>query len=257
VKDLVRQAFLAVHKGFSTDRVVADPEMNRRFLEECRRLGSEEPASLLNQRLLNLRKASDLKGLPRSRRTSFADEEQYRFASEVAARYLERAKGLNVDQILCDPDLAQEFDCIAADLAPGYRPLQYRWAALNLRKSKRLEPELLARVAPSAKCVSLGRVESIKADQLPRGQGLYVFCDAESKQVLYVGEASNLRKRLEKHLDHSDNKSLARWLWDHGAENLFLEIHSLPDGTSTLARRALEAELIRSRRATFNIQRQQ
>jgi site-specific DNA-methyltransferase (adenine-specific) len=256
VKDLVRRAFLAVHEGFSTDRVVADPEMNLRFLEECRRLGSQEPARLLNQRLLNLRKASDLKGLPRSRRTSFADEEQYRFASEVAARYLERAKGLNVDQILCDPDLAHEFDQVAAGLAPGYRPLQYRWAALNLRKSKRLTPELLARVAPRAGYVSLGRVEDIQADQLPTGQGLYIFYDAVSKQALYVGEARNLRKRLDKHLDHSDNKSLARWLWDHGAQNLFLEIHSLPDGTSTPVRRALETELIRSRRATFNIQRQ-
>jgi hypothetical protein len=256
VRDLVRRAFLAVHEGLSTDRVVADPEMNGRFLEECRRLGSEEPARLLNQRLLNLRKASDLKGLPRSRPTSFAHEEQYRFASEVAARYLERAKGLNVDQILCDPNLAHELDQIAADLAPGYRPLQYRWAALNLRKSKRLAPELLARVAPPASCVSFGRVEAIQADQLPTGQGLYVFYDAESKQALYVGEAGSLRKRLEKHLDHSDNKSLARWLWDHGAQNLFLEIHSLPDGTSTQVRRALEAELIRSRRATFNIQRQ-
>jgi hypothetical protein len=70
-----------------------------------------------------------------------------------------------------------------------------------------------------------------------------------------VGEANNLRNRLEKHLDHSDVKSLAHWLWEHGANNLYLELHVLPDNTSTQVRRALEAELIRSRRAAFNIQR--
>jgi excinuclease UvrABC nuclease subunit len=45
--------------------------------------------------------------------------------------------------------------------------------------------------------------------------------------VLYVGEAINLRKRLRKHLDHSDNKGLARWLWENGATDLHLKIHVL------------------------------
>ncbi len=207
----------------------------------------------LNQQLLNLRKAGDLKGLPRSRRTSFAKEEEYRFASEIAARHLERQKGVTVDEILCDPELVQQFDIISANLSPGFSPLQYRWGALNLRKAKRLRPELLSRVAPAER-ISLGLVTELDVVSISSRQGLYVFYGPESKQTLYVGEATNLRTRLEKHLDHSDNKSLAHWLWDHGFTKLYLEIHLLPPATTKRVRRALEAELIASRRPIFNVQ---
>src|SRR5438034_6539977 len=101
MKAQVRAAFLAARDGFSPDRVVADPELNRAFVAECRRLGVLDSVGSLNQQLLNLRKAGDLKGLPRSRRTSFQNEEDYRFASEIAARYLERRKSVSVDEIIC------------------------------------------------------------------------------------------------------------------------------------------------------------
>jgi hypothetical protein len=253
VKGRVRAAFLAVRDRFSPDRVVADRELNKAFIAECRRLDLSDSIKSLNQQLLNLRKAGDLKWLPRSRRTSFKNEEEYRFASEIAARHLERQKGLTVDEIICDPEIVQEFDAIAVNLSPGFLPLQYRWPALNLRKAKRLKPELLSRVAPAEK-VSLGLVTRLDVVSISSKQGLYVFYDPESRQTLYVGEASNLRKRLEKHLDHSDNKSLARWLWEHGFGKLYLELHLLPDATPTGVRRALESELIDSRRPVFNVQ---
>ncbi len=253
MKAVVRAASLTIHNRYPPDRIVADPELNHAFIAECQRLGLSGSIKGLNQQLLNLRKAGDLKGLPRSRRTSFPNEEDYRFASEIAARYLERQKGVTVDEIICDPELVREFDSIAADLAPVFSPFQYRWAALNLRKAKRLKPELLSRVAP-AQTVSLGLVTQLDVVSISSKQGLYVFYDPDSRQTLYVGEAANLRKRLEKHLDHSDNKSLARWFWEHGFEKLYLELHLLPDATQTRVRRALEAELIASRRPTFNVQ---
>ena len=74
-----------------------------------------------------------------------------------------------------------------------------------------------------------------------------------SRGALYIGESTNLRKRIEKHLEHSDNKGLAQWLWEHGADDLHLEFHVLPDSTTTRTRRALEAELIESRRPEFNV----
>ena len=64
--------------------------------------------------------------------------------------------------------------------------------------------------------------------------GLYIFY--VSSQTLYVGEASNLRVRIKKHFDHSDNKGLARWMWDYGTEDIFLELHVLEDQVSTRTR---------------------
>src|SRR5882672_5469950 len=160
MKAQVRDAFLTVRDRYPPDRVVADPQLNQAFISECRRLGLADSIKALNQKLLNLRKGGDLKGLRRSVRTSFRNEEEYRFASEIAARHLERQKNVTVDEIICDPELVREFDSIAADLAPGFLPLQYRWAAFNLRKAKRLKPELLSRVAP-AQTVSLGLVTQL------------------------------------------------------------------------------------------------
>jgi site-specific DNA-methyltransferase (adenine-specific) len=254
MKTLVKQAFLTVHQGYAPDRVVADPELAAAFLAACSKLGMTEDPVTLNQSLLNLRKGGGLTGLPRSRRTSFANEHLYRFASEIAVRYMERKHGVSLDHIICDPILVQEFDRIAASLASGFSPLEYRWAALNLRKSTNLQPELLARVVRSEP-IHLGPVAGLDVALISTKQGLYIFYAPEIQETLYVGESDNLRKRTEKHLEHSDNKDLARWLWEHGLEKICLEIHLLPDETSTRVRRALEMELIRSRRPSFNVQR--
>jgi hypothetical protein len=247
----IREAFVHVSEGYSADRVVADPVLNERFLHECRQLGLNESSAELNARLLNARKSGWLADLPRARRTSFADENEYRFGSEVAARFLENQRRLTVDQVICDPAIAAEFDALASRIAPGYTSLQYRWAALNLRKSKRLRPEAVSHIVPSTSA-ELGPVDSLDLTHVPASQGIYIFYSGTA--ALYIGETTSLRKRIGKHLDHSDNKGLARWLWDNGFTQVYLEIRILPDTTSQRVRSALERELIVSRKPVFNIQ---
>jgi len=245
-------AFDTAADGYSADRVIADPELNQCFIAECRRLGLHEPIATLNRALLNLRKTGGLAGRPRSKRTHFHDEDDYRFAAEIAVRFIERRDGISLDAIICDPEKVAEFDEVSARIVPGYSPLRYRWAALNLRKTRQLKPEVAGRIAPSVDVVNVG-IDAIVPDELPVSQGLYLFIAAE--QLLYVGETENLRKRLKKHLEHSDNKGLARWIWEYGTKSLHLEMHVLPDGTETRVRRALELELIRSRQPVFNVKR--
>jgi hypothetical protein len=252
VKKLIRQAFESVHQGYSADRVVADPDLNQSFIAACRSLGIDAPISELNASLLNARKASLLTGIETTRRTEFSDLDEYQFASEIAARFLEHRSQVTLDQILCDPSLAAEFDSLAAQITPGFSSLQYRWAALNLRKLKLLRPELLAHVVvPTA--VQVAHVDGLDLENLPVEQGIYIFFN--STDTLYVGECDNLRLRIKKHLFHSDIRTVAHHFWKHGTSDLLLEIRVLPSSTSTRIRRALEAELIASRRATFNIKR--
>jgi site-specific DNA-methyltransferase (adenine-specific) len=148
--------------------------------------------------------------------------------------------------------VASEFDQIAHRLSPGFTPVQYRWAALNLRKASQLKPEILGRVV-KAVAVQTFDVSSLDIQMIPTQPGLYIFYSSDC--ALYVGEAENLNNRIRRHLDHSDNKGLARWIWEQGADELNLEIHALPAGTSTRVRRALEVELIRSRKSMFNVKR--
>jgi len=249
---ILRNAFLTVHGGFSTDRVIADPELNERYLKECREAGLEESDFSLNKALLNLRKSGQFSDLPRAKRTSF-DDEEYRFAAEMAIRHLERRDSITLDDVLCDPQRAAEFDALCEELAPGFGSLRYRWCALNLRKQRKLSPELVAQVVGVIRAMRISKQELIP-ENLPTQHGIYLFLTASD--VLYIGEASNLRTRLKKHLEHSDNKLLARWLWDNPNEELLIELQLLPEGTSTRVRRAVETELIHNRKPLFNIRQQ-
>jgi predicted GIY-YIG superfamily endonuclease len=209
----------------------------------------QAPDGEINRTLLNARKGSDLKGL-KSKRVVVRGQENFSFASEVAIRFLERRDEIALDQVLCDPQKALEFDAVAQGIVPGYSSFQYRWAALSLRKRRRLAPELVAKVMKNV-IVTRAKVSELDIEAVPNQPGIYLFHD--SVNSLYAGEATNLYKRVKKHLDHSDRKGLAHWLWEHGATDLHLELHVLPAETSTVARKALELELIRSRRPIFNV----
>ena len=239
MKSIVKEAFLKVRGGYSPDRVVADPDLNKLFLEACRSLDLDRSARELNSSLINLRKACDLPGL-KSKRTSFRDQDEYSFASEIAIRFMERRDGVTLDQVVCDPALAAEFDRVAERIVPGYSPLRYRWAALALRKSRRLCPEPLGQaLRPVRVCqFETGRFD---INEIPPTQGLYVFFEAT--KCLYVGEAKNLNKRIRKHLAFSDNRGIAYWLWEHGTAGLHLEVQVLDPSTLTRTRKAMEHEL--------------
>jgi predicted GIY-YIG superfamily endonuclease len=251
MRDEIVKAFHLASQGFSPDRVVADPDLNCIYLSECGRLGLGSDAATLNRLLLNLRKRGALRGVA-SRRTILKDQSDFRFAAEIAARFLERKYKITLDQIICDPEFAEQFDALTKTIVPGGKPFEYRWAALNLRKQRRLKPEVLARVAQPSEVLQF-KVNGLSLTSVPNRPGLYLFYSNQA--TLYVGEAENLQNRIRKHLDHSDNKALARWLWEFGDASLHLELQVLEKSITQRIRRALETELIRSRMPVFNIRR--
>jgi len=103
----------------------------------------------------------------------------------------------------------------------------------------------------SATEVILVSLNELLMDAIPSAPGIYCFLSR--KETLYIGEASCLRTRLKKHLQHSDNRLLARWIWQEGIGDLRVELHMLPDNVTTKIRKAMEVELIRSRKPQFNV----
>lgn len=126
------EAFQKTHEGFSADRVVADPVLNQQFVSTCQQLGLAGDPRTWNTLLFRLRKAGKLADIDTARWTTVAweDCDDYLFASEIALQQmLDEQLARSLDEILCDPALAGKFDAAAAALAPGYAPLDYRWAA--------------------------------------------------------------------------------------------------------------------------------
>lgn len=255
IRQVATEAFFEVHEGRSTDDVVIDDRLNQRFIKCCRRSLPDTDEFDLNWGLLGLRKSSELG--PVVTRTARQRHDDYVHAAEFAARHLEDRYRLTVDRVLCTPQYREEFDRVALRLAPNIAPYLLRKAALKLRKGRQLRPELIKRVADWGKCVLRFDAKELQEDpaRIPRQPGIYVFSDSTS--YLYIGQASNLQTRVAKHLDHSDRKALARYLWEQGVEDLVVELHvfaSTSNGRLAAHRRAYEANLIQARKPRFNIQ---
>lgn len=255
LKDVVRLAYTATHDGWSTDEVILQDELNRKFLAVCKERMPEISAFDCNWMLMTLRKAGDLSDVSATKRKTQRHDD-YLHAAEVAARFLEDKHRTNTDHVLCDPMMRAEFDKLARSIAPETDAYRLRKAALALRKSRRLPPELVLRVAKWEKEVlALSAAKIVENPrQVSDGPGVYIFRDATG--YLYIGESSQLRTRVSKHLDRSDRQSLANYLAENGIKDVTVELHvfdAQSDAKDKALRRAYESDLIRSRKPRFNL----
>jgi predicted HicB family RNase H-like nuclease len=223
-RELIIQSFNEVHNGHSPDWVIVEPKSNSRFLERCRQHGLSQGDLILNQVLMNIRKTAKYKGMlnKTTERSGFQDYDDYAFAAEIAVRTLQRTEGVTLDRILCDPALREEFDRIAMQLAPDQPPVKLRYAALNLRKTHRLQPLDKDKAALKYDLISAGPVRSIDLSAISTLPGTYAFFD--QKRPIFAGETENLHKRIGLHL----GPGLPDWLGARDDEDFILKFLVLP-----------------------------
>ncbi len=245
------QAFGEVREGYSVDRVIADPELNRRFLRRCRELGLSGTDYDLNWALMNERKKGSLSHLPKTRRYTISEIDEFEYASELALRYLQQERDVSLDQIVCDPDLASEFDVYASRLAPGFSALQYRWAALGLRKAGRFggkgcEIDSVPELYP------FGKVDTLRLEKVPEVGGVYLF--SSEKERVFLGQTDNLRHRIDRHMEVSASNGLPDWLWDTKKKPLQIWVAGLPEVTRS-SRQKIEVLLVKMWKPLLNLPR--
>jgi len=259
LRDAVKYAFCASHDGVSTDELLCDDEKLGRFDAFVQQWAGAEAITVTvteaRHLLLNLRKSGKLGPVVEKRYRG--NHDSYKYVAETAARIAEDRHRTTVDRILCDPLMRSDFDGVAQQFQTVATPKDIRLAAMSLRKAKQLQPLVAQKLLPPTRIIRLS-VSVIRADgsQVPRVPGTYVF--GTSSQCLYVGEADELHRRVVKeHCVHSDRQLLAQHLWQHGPNDVYVEIRSyegVADAQRKQIRRALEAELIETRRPAFNIQ---
>ncbi len=251
---LIAQAYLEVREGYSTDRVVADPDLDRRFLNQCRDLGLSGTDFELNWKLFTGRKNKYFCDLPKTKNYTASRKDEFEFSSEIAIRYVQehvlaqKRLEVSLDKIICDPDLAAEFDRIAAKLAPGFSPLDYRWVALGVRKAA-------GRYSTKAQAVELpdfdvlGTTTSVRSSTIPAEQGMYLFrCEDES---IFIGETDNLRHRIERHIEVGGQAGFPDWLFDRGSRAISLGIVPTP-GITPIERKIVELGAVHKFKPFFN-----
>lgn len=212
--DRLLVAFRSVRDGMSPDYVVAEPAMNERFQAAAREAGLRASPELLNKALLNLRKAGGLKDEDRSRQYRLRREfDLYTFASEWSVRHLQREllREINrmpaLDELLCNPAWAARLDEIAARIKPGFEPIDYRWAALSIRKRGRSKPEPETLELPMHRQLSL---EEWLTPDIPAGAGLYLIF--ANDKPLYVNWTRDLAEQIARHREVGGEEMTPHWL---------------------------------------------
>lgn len=201
--ELVRVAYLKVHSGNSIDRIIADPDLNAVFVQECWRLGAEvRSAAELNRALLNARKQGKIGPVPGVVAYSLprAELDKYLFASEVALRlvqdeeYYSHQLSVSLDRILCEPTLSYRFDQLARAIAPGFRSADYRWAAIAIRKGLARRPS--AGAPTRLNFVSRGWLADVNVGSLCPDAGLFWLRSGSTD--VYIGHAQSIRGEIDR-----------------------------------------------------------
>lgn len=246
---------------FPSDTVLTDQNRRRSFLDHC--MKKKKSLNSLDDlkethfcwRLLTLRKAGKLPKSTQRKKTPNPTASQ-RISAEMAARGCEERFSVNLDRILSHPTGRTTFTRLCGVELQSTEATVLLKAALSLRKARRLRPELtrqLIQWKPAIKSQSVEQWES-KILSIPDLPGIYIFRDKTG--YLYIGEAANLRKRIQTHLNDSDRKSLSTYFGKNDLNRITLDLHIFPKkspGKKVAVRRAYESELIRSRKPKFNI----
>lgn len=200
LRTVVCEAYERMRCDMSIDRIIADPARYAEFVATCWKLGAQADQSTLGRTLLNVRKAGAIGTNPLLAKFSIPRNhlDQYLTAAEVAIRIVQDEEWfkcqryVGLDTILCHPFLSARFLQFASQLAPGHSSVDYRWAALVLRKSGRrhrgttdVNPAVFIRV---------GKLDSIRVHSLPENGGLVWL--REGNCNLYFGESGNVRRQV-------------------------------------------------------------
>lgn len=250
----LQTVFSSEHDGWSLDEVMLSPVLRNKLVAAVHKNFPQVEEKQIWESLVRLRKSGKLQSdTTRREKTTYGDA---LVAGEIAARRMQDEHNVTFDQILIDPLLLKKYDAYAQSIDSLSSEYQLRKAALKLRKSRQLKPELVLRVTDWKRDILAMSLEEAKQqlNSLPQRPGIYIFRDATG--FLYIGQSNNLRERLTKHLSDSDRKNLSDYLLKNAEKALTLEMHVFLPGSpaeQTTVREAYESELIRSRKPRLNL----
>lgn len=198
VERSVVNAYKVACGGRTADIVLCDPDLNALYTAACREASVPGDPATWNHLLLRVRKAGKLPGAQTSgSRLAAATMDPYSAATEVAVQMVALDYGLSIDELLCFPEAAATFDRIATDFAAGFTPLDYRRAALSLRKRASRSRRLAQGLAETWQKKPLPRPRAMARCTTAREERPGVYVVVSDGTPIYVGETLNLRSRAQ------------------------------------------------------------
>ncbi len=254
---IIVRAFQEIRQGLPVDRVFADPDLVAKFLRRCRELGITAPDAAVNRRLFRFRKSSRL---PRATvREPRRDFSPYLFAADMASAQIRYRFGASVDDVLTDPMIGKEFDKLASRLQPGWTPLDYRLAALYVRKSRHCEKKDLPlfermKVSDADKIAEdYGSLASLDLNRLDQYEGIVGLVEkACSPRFLYIIESKRVQDTVEPFLSQSVFDTLANTFWAPSLSSIYLLVYNIREKYRNAPQSLWTVKLIHEKTPIFN-----
>lgn len=261
---LIAAAFERVRRGFEVDRVLVDPQLYKEFMTAVRASGVKSPEPAINRRLQAFRK-SPRYGVKLSATTQKAglDPEAFFYAAEFGYVQLTYRRRINVDDIVTDPQVGDEFVAVCQQIEPKGQAIDFKWAALQLRKMRSFSQTRLKRfrvldVPEIEKTLKLvGTLDEISLQDVPMETG--VFCLSESsdtEKYLYIGATSHLplRNVVEPFRSAKPFTALAGPFWQPKLADIAIRVSPMKSrGLFGASPRDLSLRLIEERHPLFNM----
>ncbi|MEM9366446.1 MAG: site-specific DNA-methyltransferase [Planctomycetota bacterium] len=205
----ITHAYHATHRGYSVERLVADPVLNEDFQDQCDRLEVSLSQRDRNRFLFALRKQGSLNqnGPTLERVTKFppATLDALADAAEIAWNHVRQLYGdCSLDDLLCDPRLANQLDTIAMRWCPDATAFETRWAAIELREQRvqaakrAMELDSDRREQTRLSANEAQPIETLDREMLPKKPGVYGLWSGDD--AVYFGETRDLSSRLKRFL---------------------------------------------------------
>ena len=252
---IIVKAFRETHKGFSVDRVLADPEIGRRFVQLVQKHGVDVVPSLINRRLLRIRKAGELKV-----ETTVEEKRDLRpflIPAELAFAQLAYQYDASYDDLLADPEIGAAFDTLALKIGRGGNIVDYRLAALHLRKNVRSrrgnEGKELARLGMTdlkQRWHLAGAVDRIVLDDVPTDEGIFAL--SEPTRYLFLTKYPNVREGVERFRDLELLTALGNRFWKPSLDCIAVQ-YIQREETNGASLRLLELKALEVYRPIFNL----
>jgi hypothetical protein len=259
---LVVQAFEDVRQGAAIDAILWDRSLARAFTQRCRQLGLEASDAFLNRRLMHIRKSirryeeHGISISPTTRREPHKSiVPRYAHVIEFALIRLRYRYGASIDDILLDPDLGEEFERLASELAPDLRDIDLRLGALYIRKTRAIEKAKLAKIQ-ALKLEVIERAWSKPVDlsavnpaNVPSSPGLIEL--KERERYLYISRNENIRPAVEQLRTGNAFDLVANGFWTPRLDEITIQFAK---GTKIggIGVGVWERRLIRDREPIFN-----
>lgn len=260
-KTIVR-AFEETRRGFPVDRVLADPALAEKFFKRCRQLEVDAPSYKIALRLLAFRKsprrhARIAKATAIEPRRDFS---AYSFAAEMAISQMKYRYGASVDDLLAYPEIGREFDALAEQLHPGLTPLEYRLAALHVRKSrycKSDERPLFDSIKTQRAERTLQRFESLDKIDLEKFHGVDAIVgiveEARIQRYLYITQTKDAFEALRPFTKQATFVAIGNSFWTPSLSSIFLYVYDIHGRFRNAPQSLWTKKLIHEKEPIFNM----